>query len=74
MLLSSATSATTRTAIAGVRGAVVSANSRRVHAISASRIAAAMSRKQGKDSDRGFTVEKCQETGTGLSEVVKTGG
>lgn len=71
VLLSVATSAVTRSAIGGC-GAVVPARSRRVHAMSAiSRIAsdsATMSRKQGNEQ-RGFTVEKCQDIGTGLSEV-----
>ena len=55
----------------GGRGASVSAGSRRVHAIAAvSSVASAMSRKQGNGAEqRGFTVEKCQDIGTGLSEV-----
>ena len=78
VLLSSATSASTRSAFGG-RGAVVSAKSAgaaRMSARTANRIA--MSRVEGNGeshiAQRGFTVEKCQDTGTGLSEVVKTGG
>lgn len=69
MLLSTATSAKTiRTAISG-RGFVVSASQ---HAVRSSITSCAVMGEQGKD--RGFTVEKRQDTGVGLSEVVKTGG
>lgn len=71
MLYPVATSAVTRSAI-GDRGAVVSAASRRVHAVSAASHTASnsatMLRKQGNEQ-RGFMVEKCQDIGTGLSEV-----
>ena len=69
VLLSTATSAkTTRTAICG-RGFAVSASQ---HAVRTSIVAVASMGEQGKD--RGFTAEKRQDTGVGLSEVVKTGG
>ena len=69
VLLSTATSAkTTRTAICG-RGFAVSASQ---HAVRTSIVAVASMGEQGKD--RGFTAEKRQDNGVGLSEVVKTGG
>lgn len=69
VLLSTATSAkTTRTAICG-RGFAVSASQRAIHT---SIVSAAVMGEQEKD--RGFTAEKRQDIGVGLSEVVKTDG
>lgn len=70
MLLSSATSTAKATAFSG-RGVAVSASQ---HAVRTSVVAESISMEQGNVCGRGFTADKRQDTGDGLSEVVKTGG
>ncbi len=70
VLLSSATSANVRTATSG-NGIAVSGSCAHFAATVVASIRSFMGMER---KDRGFTVEKRQDTGAGLRKVVKTGG